>query len=148
MQIRSILDALASQALQASSRTTTELAGLAREDAKINAIFAKKATLDGRTLKTITILTLIYLPATFVAVSINAETFESKIDRVKTLLGTQYIHIDPIPGQFTISIASEMWVFGILTIALLLMTIGIWLFWEWRNRLIDEATATKERSMI
>jgi hypothetical protein len=60
---------LASQALQDSSRTTAELTKLARDDSKMNTIFARKATQDGRTLKSITILTLIYLPASFVAVS-------------------------------------------------------------------------------
>jgi len=69
-----MLDTLASQALQNSSRTTAELTGLAREDAKVNIEIAKKSTQDARTLKTITILTLVYLPASFVAVS-NTDFF-------------------------------------------------------------------------
>jgi hypothetical protein len=60
--VRSILDAQALEALQSSSRTTAELAVLARED-------AKKAKRSARTLNTITILGFVYLPASFVAVS-------------------------------------------------------------------------------
>ncbi|KAH8746477.1 hypothetical protein F5882DRAFT_446318 [Hyaloscypha sp. PMI_1271] len=62
--IRSILDAKALETLQTSSRTTAELASLARED-------GKKATQDARTLNTITILGFVYLPASFVAVSLS-----------------------------------------------------------------------------
>jgi hypothetical protein len=64
VQVRSILDAQALDALQASSHTTAELAMLARED-------AKKATQDARTLNTITILGFVYLPASFVGVSLS-----------------------------------------------------------------------------
>jgi hypothetical protein len=69
-QIRSILDAKALETLQTSSRTTAELASLARED-------GKKATQDARTLNTITILGFVYLPASFVAVSLS--TYRKRI---------------------------------------------------------------------
>ena len=41
----------------------------ARYDSDIMLELSKKAHQDGRVLKTITLLTLVYLPATFVAVS-------------------------------------------------------------------------------
>lgn len=115
--IRSILDAKALETLQTSSRTTAELATLARED-------GKKATQDARTLKTITILGFIYLPASFVA----------------SLLGTQYITVhDNESGRISLTFAREMWIFAILTLLLLLITVGTWFWWERHNRLADRA---------
>jgi hypothetical protein len=124
--------------LQTSSRTTAELATLARED-------GKKATEDARTLKTITILGFVYLPASFVAVSLSIffelnwctdTTFAGE----QTLLGTQYISIhDDVTGRISVIFAREMWIFAILTVVLLLITGGTWLWWERHNRLADRA---------
>jgi hypothetical protein len=117
-QVRSILDAQALETLQASSSTTAELATLARAD-------AKKATQDARTLNTITILGFVYLPASFVA----------------TLLGTQYINVqrDEDGGGISITFAREMLIFLVLTVALLLVTVGGWLLWERRHRQAEKA---------
>lgn len=51
-------------------RTILDFRGLenARQDSDIMVELSKKAQRDGRALKTITLLTLVYLPATFVAV--------------------------------------------------------------------------------
>lgn len=124
--IRSILDAKALETLQTSSRTTAELASLAREDGKI-------ATQDARTLNTITILGFVYLPASFVA----------------TLLGTQYItiHNDNLSGRISVDLAQEMWIFFILTIILLLITVGTWLLWERHNRLADRAAMERSEKI-
>lgn len=115
--VRSILDATALETLQKSSQTTAELATLARED-------GQKATQDARTLKTISILGFVYLPASFVA----------------TLLGTQYITIhDEMTGKISLIFARELWIFAILTVILLAATVGTWLWWERHNRLADRA---------
>jgi Mg2+ and Co2+ transporter CorA len=56
-------------ALRDNSEQTTALQRLAQEENNLTSKLAKQASEDTKTLKTITILTLIYLPATFVAVS-------------------------------------------------------------------------------
>jgi hypothetical protein len=58
------------------------------------------------------------------------------------------VHIGSTQGKLNISIAREMWVFGILTGVLLLLTLGTWFLWEWRNRVLDRAAAAKEKLMI
>jgi cytochrome c biogenesis factor len=99
-----------------SSATTAELAALARRD-------AQKANRDARTLNAITILGFVYLPASFVA----------------TLLGTQYIsiHSDADGGHVSVSFAREMWIFVILTVLLLAVTVGSWGVWERRMRRVE-----------
>ena len=58
------------KALQDNNKQTAELQRLTRDDKKVVSQLTEEASEDAKTLKTITILTLIYLPATFVAVSL------------------------------------------------------------------------------
>lgn len=44
-------------------------------------------------------------------------------------------------GGISIRFAREMWIFGILTVILLIVTAGFWLGFERRNRLADRAAA-------
>lgn len=133
-QIRSILDAQALFAIQSSSVLTNELATLARED-------AQKTTRDARRLNTITVLGLIYLPASFVAVRlfltprppvrIQIVCGSMLMRDIQTLLGTQYVKVGTSDsGKVTLIVASEMVIFVVLTIILLAITIGGWLVWE------------------
>lgn len=57
------------ETLYTSSNTTAEIAQLAQEDNKIMLNLSAEGRRDSRTLKTITVLTLAYLPASFVSVS-------------------------------------------------------------------------------
>lgn len=57
-------------ALRDNSEQTAELQKLTRHENNLMLELTKKARQDTKTLKTITILTLVYLPATFVAVRI------------------------------------------------------------------------------
>jgi len=59
----------------------------------------------------------------------------------QTLLGTQYItiHSDNLSGKISLDFAQEMWIFFVLTVILLLITVGTWLLWERHNRLADQA---------
>lgn len=112
---------------------TNELATLARED-------AQKTTKDARRLNTITVLGLIYLPASFVAVravliprfSRDFRLWAVYADRgMQTLLGTQYVKVGTSDsGNVTLIVAGEMVIFVVMTIILLAITIGGWLIWE------------------
>ena len=52
-----------------NSNVTAQMASLARDDNKIMLELSTEGRRDGRTLKTITVMTLAYLPASFVSVS-------------------------------------------------------------------------------
>jgi hypothetical protein len=67
--MQNIIAARGLNALQDGSRTTTGIMQLAQEDNKMMLKFSKQAQDDTRILKTITVLTMVYLPASFVAVS-------------------------------------------------------------------------------
>lgn len=67
-QIQTVLDFRAAAAVQNTSEKSNDIARLAREDNERMLDISRKAARDGRTLKSITILTLVYLPASFAAV--------------------------------------------------------------------------------
>lgn len=45
-----------------------------------------------------------------------------------------YITIHNGNNRIALHFASEMWIFGILTVVLLTLVIGLWLFLEWRRQ--------------
>ena len=45
-----------------------------------------------------------------------------------------YITIRNGNNRIALHFASEMWIFGILTVILLALVIGLWLFLEWRRQ--------------
>lgn len=67
-KVRNILDVRALGALEANSSTTAEISIRAESGNVLMLDLTQKARKDARTLKTITILTLIYLPVSFVSV--------------------------------------------------------------------------------
>lgn len=56
-------------ALQTGSNMTIKIMSLAQSDNQLMVDLTKKAQNDAKTLKTITILTMVFLPASFVSVS-------------------------------------------------------------------------------
>ena len=57
------------EALQTGSNMTIRIMSLAQSDNQLMVDLTKKAQNDAKTLKTITILTMVFLPASFVSVS-------------------------------------------------------------------------------
>lgn len=66
--MQNIIAAKGLYALQANGHMTTDIMRLAQSDNKMMLEFSRKAQNDARTLKTITVLTMVYLPASFVSV--------------------------------------------------------------------------------
>lgn len=105
-------------ALQTGSNMTIKIMSLAQSDNQLMVDLTKKAQNDAKTLKTITILTMVFLPASFVS----------------QFLSMGYITIHNGNNRIALHFASEMWIFGILTVVLLTLVIGLWLFLEWRRQ--------------
>jgi len=108
--MQNIIDFRGLEALKTSSAMSTELSRLAQKN-------AEKSQKDARTITTITIFTMIYLPASFVS----------------QFLSMGYIVLDT-SGRVSLKLASGMWIFGIMTLFLLIVTLGSWLWLEMRAR--------------
>jgi hypothetical protein len=70
------LDFHAAAATQVSARKSQQMTELAKQDNDLMFELSRKSQADARTLKSITILTLFYLPASFVSVSKAAERLD------------------------------------------------------------------------
>ncbi|KIW06545.1 uncharacterized protein PV09_02975 [Verruconis gallopava] len=116
--MQNIIAARGLYALQHNGQITTGIMRLAQSDNKMMLDFSRKAQNDARTLKTITILTMIYLPASFVS----------------QVLAMGYIKVETRGSSVSLHFAGEMVVFAVLSISLLAMTLGTWAFLEWRRR--------------
>jgi hypothetical protein len=77
-QIRTILDFQCLASLQHNSRMMTEMTRLTRQENRMMVQITKKASRDQDILKVITLIALVYLPASFVSVSVVHSTCECK----------------------------------------------------------------------
>src|SRR5277367_464177 len=133
-KVSSILNYHATKATQASNDKAGKMAELAKSDNNLMLKMTKKSVTDARTLKTITILTLVYLPASFVSVSCpKGDAGWLQLTCKQTFLGMNYIEVEKTK-PLTLSCKSEMVIFAILTIPLLLVTLGYWGVLEIRQR--------------
>ncbi|KAF2129906.1 hypothetical protein P153DRAFT_385138 [Dothidotthia symphoricarpi CBS 119687] len=118
-------------ALRTSAENSIEMAKLADIDTKNMVELTAKSQKDASTLKKITWLTSIYLPASFVS----------------QFLSMGYLTINSNAMPASLNFASEMWIFVIFTVILLVVTFGVWLLLDcskgnrwWRRglRQVDE----------
>ncbi|KAF2739367.1 hypothetical protein EJ04DRAFT_549088 [Polyplosphaeria fusca] len=110
---QSFLDFTCLESVKASSRSMTELQRLSQQEAEILLGLTMKASRDTDILKTLTMLTLIYLPASLVS----------------SMMGMGYIKIVRNENRISMRIDSEMWIFVFLVVILLVVTMGSYYLW-------------------
>lgn len=105
----------------------------AANEAKNMRKLALQANREARTVKAIALVTLIYLPATFVA----------------TFLGMDYVNVTGAKwnGVLDVSIRPTLWIYLALTAPLTLVTLCAWWMWErWNRR--DKEAGLEEKDSI
>jgi hypothetical protein len=92
-----------------------------------------RTILEAQTVRTITLIALIFLPASFTA----------------TFLAMGYIHVESLSGGMKISVAPEIWFYLAITAPLMTVTFFVWWMWElWlrrRSALRMRATSTRTK---
>lgn len=106
----------------------------AANEAKNMRKLALQANREARTVKAIALVTLIYLPATFVA----------------TFLGMDYVNVTKANsnGVLDVSTKPTLWIYLALTAPLTMATLFAWWVWEWWNRRQKEAGLEEKDSMV
>jgi len=114
-------------------------------DSDVMLTLTQKTIQEAQTMKTITFVALIYLPASFVAVSshifLDACTI---LTDGQTFLSMGFLHVESVEGTMRLNVSKDMWFFLILTLPLMLITLLGWWLWELITRRRASA-ATKER---
>ncbi|KAI9709139.1 MAG: hypothetical protein M1820_003586 [Bogoriella megaspora] len=119
--IETTLDFRCLASLQHNSRSMNDMAGLARHENQLIVQLSKKASRDTDILKTLTLLALIYLPASLAS----------------SMMGMEYIKVHTSRGRFSIQFENEFVIFVVLTVILFVVTVGpfVWYLHKHRTRI-------------
>jgi hypothetical protein len=91
-----------------------------------------KTIQEAQTMRTITLVALVYLPASFTA----------------SFLGMGYIHIASLSGIMKINVAPEMWFYLAITAPLMVVTFLAWRMWEWWGRRRERARLREQAGLL
>ena len=113
---------------------------LANRDSKVNsdiaresAVIAHEARQDGAAMMTIAVLTMIFLPATFVSAILGSNLFALE---------------DNGAGEHSFVVSDLWWVYLVIAIPLTLITMGIWaVCLKFRTKRIQKARMKDARDM-
>lgn len=94
----------------------------------------QKTAQEARTMKTITFIALIYLPASFTSVRTffykhlpNAKTLNVK---PQTFLSMGFVHVESLQGVMRLSVSKDMLFYIVITLPLMASTVLGWWLWE------------------
>ncbi|RFU26624.1 hypothetical protein B7463_g9721, partial [Scytalidium lignicola] len=91
---------------------------IALQDSNAMMALTHKTIQEAQSMRTITVIALVYLPASFTA----------------SLMSMGYIHVDSLSGIMKLGAMPEMWVYLAITLPLMVFTFLIWGIWEWWSR--------------
>lgn len=107
---------------------------VAQYDSKISVQIGQAAQMDSSAMRTISLQTLIFLPATFISVGspIPLSYPFTKTEQRQAIFSTSFFNFTPAtdtsPAQWRIS--EKFWVFWAIAVPLTVVTICCWLFWH------------------
>ena len=97
----------------------------------------EKSTHDSSAVKVLTIIVLIYSPITMVCVRISLSFYVSPtldLTKLQSFFSTQFVSMQPsIQGQKLV-VASNAWLFIVISAPLTIITLIVWYIWERLNR--------------
>ena len=93
---------------------------------------AEAAQRDNATMKGISILGMLFLPGTFVSVSLQSpQAFASDIFVLQAIFSMSFFHFtDQGENQQQWTVSREIWMYWVVTLPLTVITIGVWLVWS------------------
>ncbi|KAH8812190.1 hypothetical protein F5884DRAFT_304687 [Xylogone sp. PMI_703] len=88
------------------------------QDSNAMMALTHKTIQEAQSMRTITVIALIYIPASFTA----------------SLLSMGYIHVESLSGVMKLGAEPEMWFYLAITLPLIVFTFSIWWVWEYWSR--------------
>lgn len=126
--VHSMSEVCSLEALEKNAYFATELSQRTEVGNRLMCEIAKKSYKDAQTLKMITIVTLMYLPVSFIAQFLSA--------------GYMTLSREQTDGKLTLHVNEDIVIFIVLSFVFLAVTLGAWRVLERRNRIIDRRSAT------
>jgi hypothetical protein len=90
---------------------------------------------DNATVRLVTIVTLLYLPASFVAVSVcqHQSRYHGLTSKLQSILGMNLFAFQSADSS-NFQISKQFWIFIVLTVPLTLITVGSWIVMARKRR--------------
>lgn len=92
-------------------------------------------------MKTITLVALVYLPASFTAVSAPSPPVGTILKTRQTFLSTGLVHVESLAGVMHLTVSADMWFYLAITAPLMFLTLLGWWLWEFMARRRAKVTA-------
>jgi ABC-type branched-subunit amino acid transport system permease subunit len=87
---------------------------------------------DSAAMKTVAVVTMAFLPATFTSVSLNSPGCTGYANNLQAVFSMSFFNFSPgngtEPDEWKVS--SQIWIYWVVAIPLTLMTLLAWLFWK------------------
>jgi hypothetical protein len=123
------------RAAEASKQINLEMQRLTEQGIKENKLMKRlteQSTGDTRSMMAIALISAVFLPATFLAVSV-AQYFRVKADPQQTLFGSNFFQYSQNDNILTV--ASNFWIYAIIATGFSGMTVLLWFVWRRRSLL-------------
>lgn len=126
--VHNISEVRSLEALEQNACMATEMSQRTEAGNRLTLEIMKKSYKDAHTLKMITIVTLLYLPASFIAQFLSA--------------GYVTLSKEQTTGKVSLHVSEEIIIFIVLTVIFLLVTLGLWRVLERKHMLVDRRDET------
>ena len=126
--VHNISEVRSLETLEQNAKIANEMSQRTEEGNQIALGITKRGYKDAHTLKMITIVTLLYLPASFIAQFLSA--------------GYVTLSKEPTSGKASLHVSEEIVIFIVLTVIFLVVTLGAWRLLERKHMDIDQKSAT------
>ena len=136
-----------------NGNTLKQLADQTRKENHSIRVLTEKSTQDAAAVKVLTIITLIYLPATVVSVSPASWNYHSNgmLNHIQNFFSTQFVSQEHYGDGVYVVLGANAWLFAAISVPLTLSTLAVW--WVWVRFQACQATRTdpttrREKSVL
>jgi hypothetical protein len=128
-----------SKAMHKSSESMREIAMAAKAENRAVALLLAKAQKDSRTVKILTFVAMLYLPASLIAVSCVSSVLmisdsDDNFHMRQTIFSSQLVQFSPAEttgAQQGFHLSNEFWVYPVFTFVLMVITLIPAAWWGW-----------------
>jgi hypothetical protein len=107
---------------------------IAQRDSQVMTGLGEAARLDSGAMKTIAVVTMAFLPPTFLSACIPLIVIRHLADNKQAIFSMSFFNYTPDQGSTGWSMSTEFWVYWVCAVPLTCLTLAVW---HWRQRRVE-----------
>jgi hypothetical protein len=107
---------------------------IAQRDSQVMTGLGEAARLDSGAMKTIAVVTMAFLPPTFLSTCIPLIMTRHLADNKQAIFSMSFFNYTPDQGSTGWSVSSDFWVYWVCAVPLTCLTLAVW---HWRQRRVE-----------